>query len=392
MNGNHWGHFPGGKFMRTLLLLCFALALLLQSGQNASAMISPMAGLTTKELIDLAWTFDSGSRGDKGAALARCRALPADRLVLLRGDALGNYNRNRQQLDRLSKQIARQSQTTAEALYTASADLYDVAGLRKNLVRQVRHLDSSTANLARRLDRWFAPGQTAGRATGFARDFIGATKDAAEIVAASNEIVDSTTSWFKTSTASVENFHGQVKSLTELVVQQRHVTESMKTYSGRYAFFEICVRFGKLERPEDIDAAEAKFRLGTGNNADQTFVISSEDFARARDAVRRSFDSSCYVDCECVASIIEGEQPEYVRASFDFFARAPMRTEIGMVSCTDLTGESGFARNVAGQHSAPSYSGFLARLRHLSTTMVDQCPNLVWMDSFGKPGYSCWSN
>ena len=378
--------------MRSVSLLCSAILLFSLYAQNAVAMISPMAGLTNKELVDLAWTFDSGSRGNKGAALARCRALPADRLVLLPGDALGNFKRNRRHLDRLGKQIAKQSQITAETLYTASADLYDVVGLRKNLIKQVRRLDSSADSLAKRLDRWFAPGQTAGKATGFARDFVGATEDTAEIVAASNEIADSTSNWFRTSTASVKQFHNQVQSLTELVIQQRYVTESMKAYSGRYAFFEICVRFGKLERLEEIEAAEAKFRLGAGNNADQTFVISSEDFTRAKDAVRRSFDSSCYVDCECVASIIEKEQPEYVRASFDFFARAPMRTEIGMVSCTDLTGTSDFAKNVAGQHSAPSYAGFLARLRHLSTTMVDQCPNLLWADASGRPGSSCWSN
>jgi len=349
-----------------------------------------MAGLTPKELVDLAWTFERGGTGSAGASLERCRSLPATSVVRLRGDAQGYFDQNKRQHDEVRTQIVQQSQATLEALYTASVELYDVVGLRKKLATQIRRMDTSAHRLSGRLDRLFTPRQSPGAATGFARSFSGIATDTAEVVSSADEIVSSTTGWFNSSTKAVRVYKDQVEALTELVMRQRAIARSLDAHSGRYAFFEICVRFGRLERPEEMTEAEEAFRQGIGDSTGHTVRIFPEDYARERSATRRTFDVSCYVDCACIGNVIDKEPEEYTPAAFDFFARAPMQNQRGVIACTDLTGETGFARTVATRHPVPSYDYFVQRLRHISTNAVDQCPNLHWVDDLGRPSTDCW--
>ncbi len=362
----------------------------LLSSQTAYAFMSPMAGLTTEELVDLAWTFERGGSGNAGTSLDRCRSLPATSVVRLRGDAQGYFDQNKRQHGLVRTQVVQQSQATLEALYTASVELHDVVGLRKKLATQIRRMDTGAQRLAGRLDRLFTPRQSPGSATGFARSFAGIATDTAEVVSSADEIISSTNGWFDSSTEAVRAYKEQVETLTELVMRQRAIARSLNAHAGRYAFFEICVRFGRLERPEEMTEAEDAFRQGIGDATGQTVPVFPEDYARERSATRRTFDVSCYVDCSCIGNIIDREPGEYTLAAFDFFARAPMQNQRGVIACTDLTGETGFARKVTTRHPVPNYTTFVQRLRSISTNAVDQCPNLHWVDDLGRPSSDCW--
>lgn len=382
----------GSDKMNAFIQILAAVCTLLFSCQTVFALMSPMAGLTNKELVELAWRFEQGGQRSAGAGLERCRSLPATTVVSLRGDAQGYFDENKRQHSQVHAQIMLQSQVTLEAMFTAGAEFYDVVGLRKKLAAQVRRLDLKSQSLARRLDRLFTPRQSPGAATGFANSFIGIATETADVASAADEIVSLTAGWFDNSVDAVSNYKEQVETLTELVLRQRAIASSLSAHAGRYAFFEICVRFGRLERRDEMVEAETALRQGMADGAGQSYVLFPEDFARERSSTRRTFDVSCYVDCACIGDVIDREPEEYTLAFFDFFTRAPMQNQRGVISCTDLTGETDFARTVASRHPVPSYNNFVQRLRNISTKAVDQCPNLYWADDFGRPSSDCWSN